>query len=534
MNRTAQTSMLNLLLVEKGKLMRARSLLIAASVLTLVVVRDGAAQISTPLAIQIPTLDEVVKGGGQVVTDVGTAAGSVLKDVVLMTPTALEAGLIIPNTIARHLGLPEIPTPSTCGAVFDAITQPIIAACSNNPRRLEGQETIAEAKALLINSGLFSRREFEGVQIRFCPAQTGYGITPESGRIYLHPDNYYEPGRPMTQRAQLASLLGHEMIHIRQYRKLGSHKAFACEYSLAYITAALRCGVECAQGPDNVLEREAYDWQTNNNGRLAATDSEPWQPGVVAEYSFDPLRLPHGVSADTRGIYTFRSGISLRNLPTLSQITVTASVDFEDSTLRESVIKTVQSSCNVSDGNHSFLATGVEVEIGPRPADRKDALLLRIRGTTKSCDPRGHTAEFTAEIWIGVFAHNGKLYSDAETGRITGIDQSVPQVVRARILDALYSTIPVSLRVFTDQDRPQPLSWFQRVVPSDLPLDRLHWLNFYLTKNRAGGKFLVAEGVSELSATDLDSVRKRYLDKDDFEIPLVGTVRPRTRRELHQ
>ena len=145
---------------------------------------------------------------------------------------------------------------AACGAIYTGITQGVIAQCSNLDNRLDGQSQISQAVDLLVKAGLFTSDEFNGVQIRQCGTFSGEGIAPESGRIYLKPASIN--GHPV----DLASLIGHEMTHIRQHRSRIGSSEFACDYS----RAMAECGG--CQDSNNRMEREAYDWQNQNLAKI--------------------------------------------------------------------------------------------------------------------------------------------------------------------------------------------------------------------------------------------------------------------------
>lgn len=135
-----------------------------------------------------------------------------------------------------------------CESAYQAVTQPLIAYCSNYGDRLHDGQNILNAVSALEQTGLFRSEEFNGVDIRVCPIGTGAeGIAPDSGRIYVQPED--ASGDPVS----LGSLLAHEMTHIRQYRNLGPDR-FKCAYSQAYVG----CGF--CQDDSNSFEREAYDF----------------------------------------------------------------------------------------------------------------------------------------------------------------------------------------------------------------------------------------------------------------------------------
>ncbi len=151
--------------------------------------------------------------------------------------------------------LPNIPSPvvvvqqlltQSCAAAFDSITKGVIltqgfnAAGSGSP--------INEARDLLIQAQLFDPREFNNVTIRWCRLNNASGMAPDRNFICLSEGFWGE------DTATLATLLAHEMTHIRQYRSKGTD-VFKCLYSQEYV----RCGG--CQNMDNTYEADAYRFE---------------------------------------------------------------------------------------------------------------------------------------------------------------------------------------------------------------------------------------------------------------------------------
>lgn len=189
---------------------------------------------------------------------------------------------------------------AACGSIYYGIVNSVIAQCSNWNGRLDGQNRIEEAKGLLVGTGLFAAQEFNGVQIRFCPLQNAQGIAPEGGRIYLN------TGMMNASLADLASLLGHEMVHIRQHR--GSRAgAFACDYSRQFT----ECGG--CQDDRHPMEHSAYQWERENRSRLAMSFTPP--PAQICVYGpgqFCPMgmAIPSGSQCTCATPMGFFSGIA--------------------------------------------------------------------------------------------------------------------------------------------------------------------------------------------------------------------------------
>lgn len=135
-----------------------------------------------------------------------------------------------------------------CNIGYQTATNYVIARCSNWDGRLDGQNKIEQAVADLVDSGLFTKSEFGGVQIRWCPLQGAHGMAPDRGRVYI--DTSVKGDDP----SNIAALLAHEMTHIRQYRRMGTDQ-FKCEYTRKFL-ACNGC-----QDDKHSMEREAYDFE---------------------------------------------------------------------------------------------------------------------------------------------------------------------------------------------------------------------------------------------------------------------------------
>jgi hypothetical protein len=135
-----------------------------------------------------------------------------------------------------------------CIAPFEALTKSTMARCANWDGRMEYMTAVNRSKQMLIDAGVATTKDFEGVKIRWCPLTGAHGMAPDRGMILL--DTRYR-GEPIEE---LAALLAHELKHIMQYRKMGSN-AFKCAYSREYV----ECGG--CQGRGHRLERQAYEFE---------------------------------------------------------------------------------------------------------------------------------------------------------------------------------------------------------------------------------------------------------------------------------
>lgn len=175
-----------------------------------------------------------------------------------------------------------------CAAPFQAITGVVIARCSNWDGRVDDQHLIGQAIEVLLRARVATRGDFRGVQIRWCPLNGAHGMAPDRGRIYL--DTSLKNDAFGT-----ASTLAHEVMHVRQYRRMGTDK-FKCTYSRKY--------TECrgCQDSRHPLEREAYDFERNiqqrivqamRSGRITRTPNRNQSPihrtpGFPSGYGMQP------------------------------------------------------------------------------------------------------------------------------------------------------------------------------------------------------------------------------------------------------
>jgi len=127
--------------------------------------------------------------------------------------------------------------------------------CANYPGRMDEREKIGEAINILVSTGLLMRNELDGVQIRWCKIRGNFGsysfgasgMVPEQNKILLDVDHKGDSA------IILASLIGHEMQHIRQYRYWGT-SGFRCRYM---VNIAAGNGFEC----NNKVEKDAYNFE---------------------------------------------------------------------------------------------------------------------------------------------------------------------------------------------------------------------------------------------------------------------------------
>lgn len=118
-------------------------------------------------------------------------------------------------------------------------------------------DVLDQATYILVHSGLFKSDEFVNVTIRWGRLLWADGHAPDRNYVVIH-----EKYRDRKRLPEATSQLAHEMVHVRQYRYLGSDR-FKCEYS--------RRWVRNLENESNSLEREAYNFQRHEaNPRIAA------------------------------------------------------------------------------------------------------------------------------------------------------------------------------------------------------------------------------------------------------------------------
>jgi hypothetical protein len=164
--------------------------------------------------------------------------------------------------------IPPPPGRATCGQVFNDINNLVISKCQVWDARQEDQMLIEGAMNLLADAEVVAREEFDGLTIRWC-AINAYGMAPNHGRIYLSLSA--KTDHPVNR----AALLAHEMVHIRQYRRMGATE-FACQYSQQYITAGGR------QDESLPLEAEAYAYENQVRPQLAKQYQQVVSPQGLA------------------------------------------------------------------------------------------------------------------------------------------------------------------------------------------------------------------------------------------------------------
>jgi len=170
----------------------------------------------------------------------------------------------------------------SAAAGFEKAMTATEAVCANAKGRMDDMDKIDAAKDALIAIGVFNRRDFDGVQVRWC-AQLGdfaYGMVPSANKILLHPDAKSDGTKG------LAALLAHEMHHIQQYRTWGSG-GFRCRYSVQLASGK---GFERA----NAVEAPAYNFEDEVKAKLRR-----WTPARVVAPS-SSISTPQPSPTQTR------------------------------------------------------------------------------------------------------------------------------------------------------------------------------------------------------------------------------------------
>lgn len=147
-----------------------------------------------------------------------------------------------------------------CTWTFESVIGSVRGLCGGFSSQAAYDPTIIpRAKQRLIDAGVLSPNEFDGVAIWWCGGSfKGSGIAPNNGEIILNPEISAKP------LDDIAETLAHEMFHIRQYRAIGS-ASFKCNYAQQYIACQ---GCQDARHP---IERDAFQFQAEAHRKLSAS-----------------------------------------------------------------------------------------------------------------------------------------------------------------------------------------------------------------------------------------------------------------------
>jgi hypothetical protein len=161
--------------------------------------------------------------------------------------------------------VPPVHTPSVVNAVVNALEDSCAAGFQviNNsvilyqgPYAAGSEQLLNRARDVLVQLGLFSPQEFANVTIRWGRI-VGGGQAPDRNLIFID-----EGALSRGDLLNTTITLAHEMVHVRQYRRMGTD-SFKCEYSKAYV----RCGCQNGGHP---LEAEAYAFERQVTPRIQA------------------------------------------------------------------------------------------------------------------------------------------------------------------------------------------------------------------------------------------------------------------------
>jgi hypothetical protein len=147
-----------------------------------------------------------------------------------------------------------------CAAGFQVINNAVILY--QGTYAAGSERLLNEARDILIRGGLIPASDFHNVDIRWARL-TGEGQAPDRNVVlinekYLSANDLYST----------ATTLGHEMIHIAQYRRMTTD-GFKCEYSKAYVSCkASNANADC-QDMSHPLEAEAYRFNQQHNLTIA-------------------------------------------------------------------------------------------------------------------------------------------------------------------------------------------------------------------------------------------------------------------------
>lgn len=132
-----------------------------------------------------------------------------------------------------------------CADAFDLIAMAVMLRCATYAPPPAAQTRIDTARQRLLDQGLATPAEFDGLRIAFCPLMQGTGMLPDPDRLYL------DDGLISMSVDGLAEIIAHELQHRVQFSSFGRH-GFKCRY----VRAMSACGG--CQDRRHPLEGEAY------------------------------------------------------------------------------------------------------------------------------------------------------------------------------------------------------------------------------------------------------------------------------------
>ncbi|MDA0823076.1 MAG: hypothetical protein O3C28_11720 [Proteobacteria bacterium] len=132
-----------------------------------------------------------------------------------------------------------------CVDAFDVIALATMLHCQIAGAQPDTDQLIPAAVDRLRASGDSQERALDDVTIEWCPLTHALGFTASGQHIYL------DAGLRVGTVDLVAEVLAHELVHVRQFRALGTD-GFKC----AYVQAFIDCGA--CQDEGNRFESEAY------------------------------------------------------------------------------------------------------------------------------------------------------------------------------------------------------------------------------------------------------------------------------------
>lgn len=139
----------------------------------------------------------------------------------------------------------------SCAAAFQLINNYVII--SQGSYAAGSDALLLRARSVLIGTGLFQAHEFSNVQLRWAQIR-GHGQAPDRNVVFIS-DEYLRS----QDLYSVASIMAHEMVHIRQYHRMKTTDDFKCKYSQEYVRTGGR------QDNEHYLEREAYEFNASTN-----------------------------------------------------------------------------------------------------------------------------------------------------------------------------------------------------------------------------------------------------------------------------
>jgi hypothetical protein len=138
-------------------------------------------------------------------------------------------------------------------SIMAFLMKAIDIACETDPKKLDRRDLIGDAKEMLDEHDIFALGDLDGVIFHFCNfdaannewLERATGLTVSSDKVIFE-YNYLN-----ASVEDLAILMAHEMVHIKQYRRWGSQGYF-CRYMKEIDDGK-------GFGPENYIEKEAYD-----------------------------------------------------------------------------------------------------------------------------------------------------------------------------------------------------------------------------------------------------------------------------------